>query len=511
MAWIAWEKLTLPKGMGGLGVRDIQAFNEAFLAKISVRLMEKPDGLLGRTLLPKYCPDGNLLTCTASSSASHGWNSILAGRDLLNKKMGWVIGTGTDVMIWEDPWLSLESPLRPMGPATWATASLVVKDLIQPGTGGWNRTVIQAILPFDEERILELQPSIKGAADALRWLGTKDGVYSVKSGYHAAMAEVADEILEDEATPEFDWKKTVWNLKLAPKVKMFTWKSLKGILPVGETLVARHINVDPRCKRCGGSESINHLLFHCPFAREVWNHSPLAGSFDISGLTDLRADWAELHSLGCLPPTGLISTPLVPWIFWSLWKARNKWVFEKFAGNPADVLSQAITAAKEWEGAQVQVEKRLLVRPLEPTARTVSVAQSDAAWSSATHNAGLSWIVTNPEQSSSGKRGISFIPSPLVAEGLALRDAVAACQAQGRRSIRFESDSAQLIKAINRREVPLELYGIVEDILHMSLGFESAVFRWISRLKNVNADVIAKNALALFEQEVVVELIPPPN
>ena len=69
-----------------------------------------------------------------------------------------------------------------------------------------------------------------------------------------------------------------------------------------------------------------------------------------------------------------------------------------------------------------------------------------------------------------------------------------------------------MIKAINMKEAPLELYGIVEDILSLSSDFESVAFRWISRLKNLDADIIAKNALALFEQEVVVDdLIPPPN
>lgn len=97
MSWISWEKLTLAKGSGGLGVRDIQAFNEAFLAKISIRLLERQEGLLGRTLLSKYCPNGDLLSVTSPSGASHGWNSILAGRDLLLKKAGWLVGNGADI------------------------------------------------------------------------------------------------------------------------------------------------------------------------------------------------------------------------------------------------------------------------------------------------------------------------------------------------------------------------------------------------------------------------------
>lgn len=63
-----------------------------------------------------------------------------------------------------------------------------------------------------------------------------------------------------------------------------------------------------------------------------------------------------------------------------------------------------------------------------------------------------------------------------------------------------------------RKEPPLELYGIVQDILTMSVSFDYVVFVWISRLRNINADAAAKNTLSLLEQDVVVdELIPPTN
>ena len=178
---------------------------------------------------------------------------------------------------------------------------------------------------------------------------------------------------------------------------MFTWKSLKGILPVGERLLQRHINVNPNCKRCGNSESINHLIFHCPFAREVWDLTPLDGQFGISGLTDLRADWTEFQAQKCLPPTGLSSSPIVPWIIWGLWKAWNRYVFENFAGTPADILSQAIVAAKEWASAHEKKAKCSQKSPEQTSRALGTIARSDAAWSETTKNAGLGWTVTSRE------------------------------------------------------------------------------------------------------------------
>ena len=65
---------------------------------------------------------------------------------------------------------------------------------------------------------------------------------------------------------------------------------------------------------------------------------------------------------------------------------------------------------------------------------------------------------------------------------------------------------------IVKLEPPLEIYGVVEDILLMAEDFDVVVFAWISRERNVESDLLAKNALCLYEQEVgEAGLMPPPN
>lgn len=62
------------------------------------------------------------------------------------------------------------------------------------------------------------------------------------------------------------------------------------------------------------------------------------------------------------------------------------------------------------------------------------------------------------------------------------------------KTLRFESDSAQLIKAINSGTGGVGLYGIVSYILAIAAEFEFVVFVWIPRERNIMADRLAKEA-----------------
>lgn len=61
MAWIAWEKLCTPKAEGGMGFKDLKAFNLALLAKHGWKILTNPNSLSHEVLKAKYFAKSNFM------------------------------------------------------------------------------------------------------------------------------------------------------------------------------------------------------------------------------------------------------------------------------------------------------------------------------------------------------------------------------------------------------------------------------------------------------------------
>lgn len=122
-------------------------------------MLSNPNCLLSQVFLRKYCHNANLLKVKATKSSSHGWTGILAGRDLLIKHLGKVVGDGTETIVWFDPWISTTQAMIPRGPLKEDSRDLYVSDLITRGSCQWNKEEIMNVLPDFIEEILSLRSS----------------------------------------------------------------------------------------------------------------------------------------------------------------------------------------------------------------------------------------------------------------------------------------------------------------------------------------------------------------
>lgn len=421
----------------------------------------------------------------------------MVGRDIILQNAGWAVGNGVDLNVWDAPWLSLSSQTKPMGPPPEALVNLTVADLFLDGINSWDLEKVQRYLPFHEQEILAIKPSLSGAPNKLIWIKDPSGEFTTKSGYASARNRIAEVLPVTAPIGDFNWQKNIWKVHTAPKLKLFLWKTFHNALPTGDQLIARQIAVDGKCKSCGQPESIDHLFLHCNFAQHVWNNTPVTPTFDTRGSLDLKSAWTALLSTKALPPTGVAEGPLAPWILWQLWIERNNLVFSDKRSSAIEVVSKATAAAREWFQAQVKEDKPKKKIYCPPQISQVAVTRTDAAWNEARQLAGLGGTIEHSAGSESFAVPASHVKSPLLAEGLAVREALLQCRDLGIARIRCESDSTTLVKILNSETTNSELYGVASDILSLASSFEIISFVWIPRERNFVADGLAKQVLSV--------------
>ncbi|XP_048623689.1 uncharacterized protein LOC125592517 [Brassica napus] len=212
-----------------------------------------------------------------------------------------------------------------------------------------------------------------------------------------------------------------------------------------------------------------------PFARSIDTFS--AESID-SGLTLI---FRQLP----LPPSGISITQLGAWILWAIWNARNQRIFQERFFTIEETLIKAITRGREWQNAQenppIHIPKP--ITHLWPREEVI-ICRSDAAWKPGISAADTAWSFysNNGGMITSHSKLISYVNSSLVAEGLALREAMEHALSLGFNRVNFETDSKDLVAAIVDGACFSVIHGVAFDITLLSKAFVYFSLRYCNRL-----------------------------
>ena len=99
--------------------------------------------------------------------------------------------------------------------------------------------------------------------DLVVWMHTKNGKYSVKSGYHLARKVMRNDDgvgNSDRVGGQQIWKK-IWQLHVPSKIKIFGWRACQDILPTRVNLVRWKIITETGCQCCiGVPESVIYAI-----------------------------------------------------------------------------------------------------------------------------------------------------------------------------------------------------------------------------------------------------------
>ncbi|XP_071909589.1 uncharacterized protein [Coffea arabica] len=333
MHWASWKKLTEVKGKGGIGFRDLEAFNTALLAKQIWRFITAPNLLVSRVMKAKYMKD-QWQEKKPPSSSSWAWKSIHSARHLLLNGLWKRIGDGSTVEIWKDKWITGNPNGKPASTKPANCKIQKVSDLILEGK--WDKLKLQLVFNQEEAKLIANIPlSIFRRKDRMFWKDSKSGSYTVKSGYARAKQERQSEGRREEAGEETSWEirkhtiwKNLWKLNVKAKLKHFMWKVLQNCLPVKEVIHKRTGKGDPICEGCGeATETVEHLFFHCPIAEMTWKMAPVKWEGAML-LRDNIWRWWETVIQVEEENQGRDRVNITINLLWQLWKARNKRIFE---------------------------------------------------------------------------------------------------------------------------------------------------------------------------------------
>lgn len=120
----------------------------------------------------------------------------------MNKGLIWRVGNGSNIRIWDDPWIANGVSRRPFTPRQHIVLTRV-KELLDPEIGFWDVQKVRELFWEEDVKFILATPTNPGHEDSLAWHYDKRGVFSVKSAYH---------VRDDEK---------LWKIPCLPKIKHF--------------------------------------------------------------------------------------------------------------------------------------------------------------------------------------------------------------------------------------------------------------------------------------------------
>nr|XP_023912601.1 uncharacterized protein LOC112024185 [Quercus suber] len=496
IAWVSWRKMCRSKLHGGMGFRNIQAFNLAMLAKQGWRILTNPNSLMARVFKAKYFPFDDVLNSKKGSNPSYAWRSIHNSLDVIRKGTRWRVGNGRRIHIWDDRWLPTPTTHKVVSPRADYGDFPMVSSLIDLDTRRWKVDVINAtFLPHEASTILKIPLSFNLPEDCLIWIGNKMGEFTVKSAYYIASGLV-DSVEEGESTSGSSWSllwKRIWQLKVPPKIKIFAWRTCVNGLPTMQNLNHRGVHCSSFCPLCDKAiETITHALLHCEHAKLTWAfwcNSPV----DLSTSCDMVEIALDIIAKGSLHDLELFFA-----VAWSIWWNRNQEIHEDSGSPPIQAWDLAGGVLAEFKAACLcpALSQALpLSRWKAPPTGYFKINTDAAAFDD--ERCSCIGVVIRDCRGVVLPASSKVLPASFPAEifeALALQEGVLLAAEMEVSHAIFESDSLSIIQAISEKLHGGEFGHIIRNIWEVAASFTWCSFKHLKREGNKVAHELARIA-----------------
>ncbi|KAA3460185.1 reverse transcriptase [Gossypium australe] len=464
--WCEWKKLCIAKEQGGLGFRNLDHFNVALLAKQGWQLFNYPNSLLAQVLKAKYFPHSDFIHAQLGNSPSLTWKSVWAAKGLLNDGLGWRIGRGDQVSVWNDHWIPGADNIQSSN-CNNNTDIELVSSLIDPTTRKWKAELIKHTFPESiAQKILQIPLVEEIHEDFQVWYGEHSDEFTVRSAYKLlqdASLVPRDYLLQTDTKSFY---KKLWNLQLPSKILITIWRLSWNFIPTRQALRLRRLISDSSCPWCrNAEENCIHIFRQCPTALETWQNLNLLWVTQTAE-TDLWAWLTWVFTIGSGTQCRLFCCAI-----WMIWSSRNKLVHEGKTTSWAELANKVHLYITEINGS---TEK--------------SVALRDSRRQDLTSSKKEATIYFDASFDSRSARSVS---------GLVVRGSLTTV---------IRGDSKTVIKKCNTKDVDkLVLGAIIRDIKRKRKLFKESWFQFVPRSENKPAHDIATRALKMREETYLEE------
>lgn len=329
-ARVSWDSICKPKNEGGLGIRKLEEFQEVFRLKRVWNYFSTGSSIWIEWLKQNIFKRKSYWEIQTSQRLSPTVRGMISCRETVMDFLRCAVGDGRAATFWFDWWTDL-------GPLITALGERGPRDLRIPLSATVSTAVVNGnwFLPAARsEEALTLQivlstmtpPSASRGPDKYLWRNGDQYVpkFSTRATWNMIRVEA----------PTVSWHKLVWFKEEIPRCSFIAWEAILGRLPTRDRLSSWGLVVPLSCVLCStGTESHDHLFFHCPYAVAIWSH--FCASYLSAPPVSLLACSALLNQAPMMSSSGppVVLKLLMQVITYVLWRERNFRIFRDTAST----------------------------------------------------------------------------------------------------------------------------------------------------------------------------------
>lgn len=333
-AKVSWYNVCMPKTEGGLGLRNLLAWNRVLCLRFVWLLFSDNSSLWAQYHRYHHTTNQSFWALQESDSDSWAWKQLLKLRADGLRFIKPILGTGWKISFWHDIWTPFGQLINFLGARGPSQLMININATVADACS----STAWLLPPPRSNQALDLHiflttiqcPSLSEVPDSYEW-GTsarEEPRFSARNTWEDMRPSLPPQLAAD----------IVWFKGAIPRNSFTMWVANMDRLPMRARLASWGLQLNTACCLCyTHEETRDHLFLSCDYSSEVWRLA-------IATLNPPRSrfcSWPELLSWirsSSTPAPALLRKLVAQCIIYHLWKQRNNMLHNQITQTPSVIF-----------------------------------------------------------------------------------------------------------------------------------------------------------------------------